>query len=145
MIIICPSCEKKFEINQNLIPKEGRLLQCGFCDEKWFFKKKLIIEKNIVLKKKRKTVETNVPEFTEDIIKEAEEAISKDIKQPKNENNVNILSSLLVFCITFVAIIILADTFKNVINSFIPGFDIILDNLYESLKDIILFFEDLFK
>ena len=37
MIIDCPCCEKKFEIDQNLIPEEGRLLQCGFCNEKWFF------------------------------------------------------------------------------------------------------------
>ena len=34
MIIICPCGEKKFEIDQNLIPEEGRLLQCGFCNEK---------------------------------------------------------------------------------------------------------------
>ena len=37
MIIVCPCGEKKFEIDQNLIPEEGRLLQCGFCNKKWFF------------------------------------------------------------------------------------------------------------
>ena len=39
MIIICPSCEKKFQIEDKLIPKEGRLLQCGSCSNEWFFKK----------------------------------------------------------------------------------------------------------
>ena len=39
MIIICPCCEKKFEVDGNLIPEKGRTLQCGSCDHKWFFKK----------------------------------------------------------------------------------------------------------
>ena len=41
MIITCPSCQKKFEINENLIPEKGRLLRCGSCDHTWFFENKL--------------------------------------------------------------------------------------------------------
>ena len=37
MIINCPCGEKKFKINASLIPKEGRNLQCGSCNKKWFF------------------------------------------------------------------------------------------------------------
>ena len=39
MIIICPSCGKKFELDENLIPDKGRLLKCGSCDKTWFYKK----------------------------------------------------------------------------------------------------------
>ena len=39
MIITCPSCKKKFNIDINLIPAEGRNLQCGSCDRIWFYKK----------------------------------------------------------------------------------------------------------
>ena len=39
MIITCPSCKKKFNIDINLIPAEGRNLQCGSCDRVWFYKK----------------------------------------------------------------------------------------------------------
>ena len=44
MIITCPSCDKKFNVDASLIPKEGRNLQCGFCDHKWFytFPKKIV-------------------------------------------------------------------------------------------------------
>ena len=42
MIISCPECNKRFNINQNLIPKDGRLLQCSNCMHKWHF----IIKKN---------------------------------------------------------------------------------------------------
>jgi len=43
MIIECPACSKKFNIDEKLIPKEGRLLKCGNCEHTWFFKKE---EKN---------------------------------------------------------------------------------------------------
>ena len=39
MIIECPACSKKFNIDDKLIPDEGRLLKCGNCDHTWFFKK----------------------------------------------------------------------------------------------------------
>ena len=39
MIISCPSCKKSFQIDENLIPVEGRNLQCGSCSHVWFFKK----------------------------------------------------------------------------------------------------------
>ena len=39
MIITCPSCKKKFVINENLIPDNGRMLKCGSCNQTWFFKK----------------------------------------------------------------------------------------------------------
>ena len=38
MIINCPNCDKKFEIDKKLILPDGRLLQCGSCNHKWFFK-----------------------------------------------------------------------------------------------------------
>jgi len=141
MIISCEACNKKFEIDSNLIPSEGRTLQCGSCNHKWFFKKK----KKIILEKSEEYIEKKLPEDTEELINEAEKAISKKNNIQTKKKTIGILSFLIVFVITLAAIIILADTFKNPIKIFIPGFDIILDNLYESLKDIILFFKDLFK
>ncbi len=42
MIITCNNCNKKFDIDSNLIPDKGRLLQCASCDYKWFFKKEVL-------------------------------------------------------------------------------------------------------
>jgi predicted Zn finger-like uncharacterized protein len=42
MIITCINCNKKFDIDSNLIPDKGRLLQCASCDHKWFFKKEVL-------------------------------------------------------------------------------------------------------
>ena len=40
MIIECINCSKKFDVNSELIPSEGRTIQCGSCNHIWFFKKK---------------------------------------------------------------------------------------------------------
>ena len=45
MLIECENCNKKFEIEESLIPKDGRLLQCGSCNHKWFFSIDKIKEK----------------------------------------------------------------------------------------------------
>ena len=38
MIVTCPCPNsKKFEVDDSLIPKKGRLVQCGFCGHKWQF------------------------------------------------------------------------------------------------------------
>ena len=143
MIITCPSCNKKFEVDASLIPMEGKLLQCGSCNHKWFFEKKVKKEIKKPLDKETEIIDKNVPDNTEKLITEAEKAISKTEKN-STKNKINILSFLLVLIITFVALVILLDTFKNSINLIIPRFDLILNNLYETLKDIILFIKDIF-
>ena len=137
MIISCEACNKKFEINSNLIPSEGRSLQCGSCNNKWFFKKTLKKEKKIILDKQTENIKKKVPDDTEELISEAENAISKTNYKKSKKNKINILSFLIIFVITTAALIILADTFKNFINLFIPGFDLILNNLYESLISLV--------
>ena len=141
MIISCEECNKKFEIDEKLIPREGRTLQCGSCEHKWFFKKK----ETIILDKTKKKIKKDIPINTKELLDEAENAILNESKNIIKRKPINILGFLIIFIISLTALIILADTFKNSIESLIPGFDIILNNLYESLKDIMLFIKDLLK
>ena len=39
MIIECINCHKRFKVNSELIPEEGRNIQCGSCNHVWFFTK----------------------------------------------------------------------------------------------------------
>ena len=55
------------------------------------------------------------------------------------------LNLIIVFMISIIALIIILDTFKSSISLVIPNIEIILYNLYETLKDIMLFLKDLFK
>ena len=41
MIIECINCNKKFEVDSTLIPGTGRNIQCGSCNNMWFFKPNL--------------------------------------------------------------------------------------------------------
>ena len=151
MIITCKQCYKKFEIESDLIPKSGRLLQCSSCNHKWFFKKEILEESKVVLE------EQNIkPKNTNPIIKKAndvkifDDSISS--KRPKRKHSyaapkskkISFLNIILVFIISIIALIVLVDTFKNQISLIFPETQHILESLYETLKDILLFFQDLF-
>tara|TARA_B100000963_G_scaffold359757_1_gene388077 strand:- start:706 stop:933 length:228 start_codon:yes stop_codon:yes gene_type:complete len=69
--VTCPKCNKIFEVEDNLIPPEGREVKCSACDYIWFFK----IEKNQkgeydILKK----YPNELPKDLENLISEAESA-----------------------------------------------------------------------
>ena len=36
MIIQCGNCSRKFSVKDEDIPKEGRMVQCSYCSQKWF-------------------------------------------------------------------------------------------------------------
>ena len=55
MIIECEKCSKKFEVQDNLIPVKGRLLQCGSCAFKWHY----IPKTKTSLSEKTETIEKN--------------------------------------------------------------------------------------
>tara|TARA_Y100001978_G_scaffold195250_1_gene203276 strand:+ start:581 stop:1009 length:429 start_codon:yes stop_codon:yes gene_type:complete len=142
MIIACPKCKKKFDIEDSLIPEKGRLLQCSSCDNKWFFKKTIEVKKKIE-RISTKTKTNKIPKETEDIIIEAERNNTK--VENLKKNNLPILNLLLITLISFAALIIFLDTFKIQINNFVPGFEFLLENFYETLKDFYLFTIDLIK
>ena len=78
MIITCENCNKKFEINDDLIPKRGRLLQCGSCDHQWFFNK--------VTKDKISSLEPSIDIPNAQGIHEAESTQEIQIKKAKQTN-----------------------------------------------------------
>ena len=61
----------------------------------------------------------------------------------KKVDRIAFFNLFIVILISFSAFIILLDTFKNPIESILPGFNFMLDNFYETLKDLFLFFKDL--
>ncbi len=151
MIITCEKCSKTFKIQDNLIPDEGRLLQCGSCNHKWLFK----VKKKITnLENEDNNKSTSINDYKIEKIQKIETKTktnneNADIKISKN-NNLNtskkkskIFKNSLVILISFVALILFLDTFKYQLNNYIPELNLILNNLYETLKDLFLFFNDL--
>ena len=148
MIIDCPICNKKFDIDQDLIPTDGRLLQCGSCNHKWFFKSNINEKKHkeeIKIKPKKNfniNVESTDKNLKKEINVETEEIIPKKKKEKKNINYLNII---LVIIISTTAFILVLDTFKNQLTSVFPNIKFLLNNLYQSIEDIKLFILDLIK
>ena len=168
MIITCNNCTKKFDIDSDLIPEKGRLLQCSGCDHKWFFKKEVIndpiipvkinnpVEDTSISKKKLDSVEIQSPKDIElldnpnkddtklenDLLNKNEDLEPK-LNSSKNKKNYNILGITIVFIITFIALIILLDTFQIPIGKIVPDIEFLLYNLYETINDIKLFLKDL--
>jgi predicted Zn finger-like uncharacterized protein len=157
MIIDCINCTKKFEVNASLIPDNGRTIQCGTCNHVWFYKPKIEQSKNEIKTKVSSSNSNNsVLENKED--DHANEKLLKTDETKNTEPSSNelineikkttfsvskFLSYFLVFLITFIALIIVLDTFKSPLSSIIPGLEIFLYNFFETLKDLYLLIKNL--
>ena len=161
MIIECINCNKKFEVNPELIPEKGRSIQCGSCNHKWFYKKdtqETILEINdetpventnqeIKINKDITEDKVDTNKITEEIVKDKIESKKNDETKTLKKSNIlsKIISYLIVAIISFVALIIVLDTFKTQLNNIFPNLELLLFNLYETFEDIGLFLKDLIK
>ena len=154
MIITCPSCKKSFQIDSSLIPIEGRNLKCGSCGHVWFFKNE---EKNLELKteiipnikiesdkKIQKKINVNEKNLRDEIINNKDKALIKYEEESKITLT-NLLGYIVVSILSFIALIILLDTFQIQLSSIFPNLELLLYNLYETMKDMLLFVKDLIK
>ena len=154
MIIQCENCNKKFEIQDNLIPDKGRLLECGSCAHQWHYtpitKLELTDEVQIKDEQTEQLIVKKTKKKSKIIKKIYENDADNEIEQTnKNittkEKNISFINFLLVGIISFVAIVILVDTFKNQIAYVIPNINLYINDLHEILRDIFLFIADLSK
>ncbi len=158
MIIECTNCNKKFNVDINLIPENGRQIQCGSCNYVWFYKVEKLSSDTLILDKENDELEEKVKNIEENILdNHAKNINTNEVKISKTEdyNNfksqkkikTNIISKffsyLIVFIISLLAIIIFLDTFKSTLINIFPFLEIILFNFFETLKDIKLFIIDL--
>ena len=162
MIIECPACSKKFNIDEKLIPDEGRLLKCGNCDHTWFFKK----EENLKLETetlKINEIEENKSQINVEPVEKpikhtkkirkkiskksltkestSKELVSFDKNSVSKENN--IIKKIFIIIISIIAFILFLDTFKNQISVIFPGILKMLDSFYLVINDLKLFIKDL--
>jgi predicted Zn finger-like uncharacterized protein len=153
MIVQCNNCHKKFDLDANLIPEEGRLLQCSACNNTWFFKKKIETPQELTKLEIQNNKEEEIISPKEDHVNSSEKSSNDEIKNVKEEKiieplpdkkNYRILNILVVSIISFAAFIIIIDTFKTPLGKIVPDTELLLYNLYETFRDIGLFIRDLF-
>ena len=161
MIIQCVICTKKFEVDSSLVPDNGRTIQCGACNQIWFYKpavetatqilsKKDISQQTYKIKIKEEENQQNIQK-KEVLVSKKTLNETKDIPDPVKNNEtstklnlIKILFYLIVGIISFAGVVIFLDTFKSPLSKILPNLESLLYNLYESIKDISLFIKDLF-
>ncbi len=165
MIISCPECNKRFNIDQNLIPEDGRLLQCSNCMHKWHF----IIEKNekiieqpikseeIITESKNQEKKINpsqefIPienETVEKELKKEQKATNKikkkEQKRKKKDKPIKLLNMIIVIIISVAALIIIIDTFRIELSKYMPFLNPMLESFYAIIADINSFIKDLIR
>jgi len=156
MIIECICGQKKFEVNSELIPDTGRTIQCGSCDKVWFYKpenlnnenqKDLIIENEIPNIQSKKVIKSIIKDtLTNQNVSNLENKKNFEITKYKPRKSLSftkLLSYLIVLIITFVALLVVIDTFRTYLYQLFPFLEIVIFSLFEILKDIKLFIKDL--
>ena len=154
MIIECVNCNKKFNVNSELIPSDGRQIQCGSCNYTWHYKNdedsSIPLVFDNIEKKQTSIVASNiVTRDSENFVQDKSSTIFKqEIVNNENTNNKNksisnFFSYIVLFVISLIALLILVDTLKSPLINIFPHLEIILFNLFEILEDIKLFIIDL--
>ena len=147
MIISCEKCNKKFELEDNLIPETGRVLQCGSCSYQWHYipTNKITLLNEIDSTKSSKNIKKPLVKKSVKKINVDKNILGSNESILENKKGVGFFSYLLVIIISLVALLVIGDTFKPYLLTIVPNLDFYLSSLYESLTDIYLFFKDLLK
>ena len=151
MIIECINCNKKFEVNSDLIPKEGRNIQCGSCNHLWFFEKnnQLNLENNknkevsVPPKRKKNNNLKKKVVLNNGTFDSGQKTALVKFEKSSDFTIGKFLSYILVGIISFITFIIFLDTFKSPLYNYFPNLEFLLFNLYETIIDISLFVKDL--
>tara|TARA_B100002052_G_C15606394_1_gene473281 strand:+ start:53 stop:547 length:495 start_codon:yes stop_codon:yes gene_type:complete len=162
MIITCPNCNKKFNLDEKLIPNKGRLLQCSSCNHKWHFSlfkteetkinkqeiikkenKKKVINPTSIKTKEKKVNESKIVDSSIKLKSNNKKVDTKKDQNNKKDNSINLINLILVFIISIIALILILDTFKQYLGIYFPILITLMDNLYQSLIDIKSFIKDL--
>ena len=150
MIIECINCNKKFVVNSELIPSSGRTIQCGSCNHMWFFQPKdKIVEKIDKVPLSRAKNKNKINQSKSKKINQIQDNYNQkkyELTKYKKKTSFSLskfFSYILVLLISFVAFIILIDTFSAFLYEKFPNLEILIFSLFETLKDIQLFIKDL--
>ena len=140
-------------------------MKCGSCDHVWFYKiedknlEPLSLEQDIIDNEDKSDFVNKKIEQTNEVKKSSSQSKidTKDkkdldkiadkqipLKNKTKNTSGKFFSYIIVFIISFVALIILIDTLKTPLINIFPGLEAVLFSLFEMLKDIKLFIIDLY-
>ena len=129
-------------------------MQCSNCKHEWFYTKNTIpvddnkdeLSKDDFTQESFGILDQEEDRYNEEIAEDKTVELEKPKTSKKQEGKrLNFFKLLLVFVISFAAFILIVDTFIIQISEYVPFAEKYLDNLYQSIIDISLFFQNLIK
>jgi predicted Zn finger-like uncharacterized protein len=162
MILSCNSCEKKFVVPDDAISASGRLVQCSSCGNKWkqFPIKEQnksididkVVDPNIqkkitkitAIKKPKKTQKRKRPDLyspeylskKHGIKIKSTPEIKEKIVQEKSSIYFGFYNYFIVLIIVSISFLKILSFIQGFIISVIPGAEIYIDHLFETLNNI---------
>jgi len=149
MIIQCESCSRKFQVKDEDIPKEGRMVQCSNCSQKWFHTP---IKVKAPVKRKKKRVKKKIEEVEINSIQKIIDPSSQDsvseVYEPKQ--GLGFFGYIFLLIIIGFSIVGVLKTFENDLLNYFPETEYIyqlldeqLEFLAETVKNMIVIVNDL--
>ena len=133
MIIQCESCSRKFLVKDTDIPKEGRMVQCSNCSQKWF---QTPIKVKAPVKRKRKRVKKKIEEVEINSIQKIIDPSSQDsvseVYKPKQ--GLGFFGYIFLLIIIILSAIGVLKTFEDDLINYFPKIEYIFELLNEQLQ-----------
>ena len=133
MIIQCENCARKFQVKDEDVPKEGRMVQCSNCSQKWF---QTSIKVKAPVKRKRKRVKKKIGEVEINSIQKIIDPSSEDsvteIYKPKR--GLSFFGYIFLLIIITLSAIGVLKTFENDLINYFPKVEYIFELLNEQLQ-----------
>tara|TARA_B100000029_G_scaffold214335_1_gene212280 strand:- start:812 stop:1330 length:519 start_codon:yes stop_codon:yes gene_type:complete len=172
MIIQCTSCEKKFNVPDGAISKNGRLVQCSVCGNKWtqYPVKKISTEiktkidspkthKKKAIKRKKTPVPyseeymkqkwgTNIKSYAEEkgLIKKSKKIISeKKASKEMERSGFGFFNYLITFAVLSTFLIGILNFERSRLTRKFPFLEPYIEHFFESLEFFKIFILDLFR
>lgn len=90
MIITCPSCATRYDVDDRRFTPDGRSVRCAECDESWFVPAPLPIEDLIPLKKQNRVYDDQPQRERPEPVENRnwrDEAVEEDVEEPLFESS----------------------------------------------------------
>ena len=133
MIIQCQNCSRKFQVNDEDIPKEGRMVQCSNCSQKWF---QTPIKVKAPVKRKKKRVKKKIEEVEINSIQKIIDPSSQDsvseVYEPKQ--GLSFFGYIFLLIIIILSAIGVLKTFEDDLINYFPKIEYIFELLNEQLQ-----------
>ena len=155
MIIQCSNCARKFVVRDKDIPKEGRMVQCGYCSQQWLQKPSKINIPSKTKKRAKKKDKLKIETTKKEINPSSQETVSENKASQvpdiyKKKESLGFFGFIILMIVVTFSLVGVLKTFEKDLLIAFPETDYIfqilneqLEYISETIKNMITIIKDL--